>query len=300
MLAHPPARQIAKVAIACRCGGTVSQGIPHLPAFKAPMSPAKLHGSNTLLEGRNVAGIDLCAIQSYGGFQTPLPVLEDLNEEHSFLDMFEKILIAARGRLGKKPLLDEHGVELGTIGVLNCTATVQFEYGNAFREFVQYAAPTGAVFKHREFAQFTRSTIYRLAKLTERPMAWAARKSRAGFLQPSQNPIFARPPVIAGGGRFGDPTKAITGTIATANSPQRRSRESGNPWRVYARASAFAAMDARFGAQLRPPSATGPPRRPFFCPSGRRRSRPWLLHEHASGPGRGCASRARAATTALR
>jgi hypothetical protein len=171
LLAHAPARQIAKVAIACRCGGNPSQGIPHFWAFNAPMPPAKLHGSNTLLEGRSVAGIDLRAIQSYEGFQTPLPVLEELEEKHSFLDMFEKLLIAARGGWGKKPLLEEHGVELGTVGVLNCTATVKFEYGNAFREFVQYAAPAGFEFKRREFAQFTKATIYRLAKLTERPVA---------------------------------------------------------------------------------------------------------------------------------
>jgi len=170
LLASSPVRQVAQVAIACRCGDSISQGISFLLSLSSPMSPAKIHGSNDIFKGRNTINLDLRLLQSYGGFRTPLPLLAELHEMHSFVDMFEKLLLSARSPRPRKSMLEDHGVELGTIGILGCAATVKFDYGNAFREFVQYALPAGMALKREDFAQFTKNTIYRLAKLTERPL----------------------------------------------------------------------------------------------------------------------------------
>jgi hypothetical protein len=171
LLASSPARQIAQVAIACRCGDNISRGISFLEALSLPMLPAKLHGSGELLGRRNTINLDLGLLQSYEGVKAPLPLLEKLHEIHSFVDMFETLLLSARSTRGQKSMLESHGVDLGTIVVFNCAALVKFDYGNAFREFIQYALPAGMSLKREDFAQFTKNTIYRLAKLTDRPLA---------------------------------------------------------------------------------------------------------------------------------
>jgi hypothetical protein len=165
LLASSPVRQIAQVTIACRCGDGISEGISFLMALSCPMLPAKLHGSRDLFGGRNTISLDLRHVQSYEGFKTPLPLLAELDEIHSFVDMFEKLLVSARSVRPKKSMLEEHGVELGAIGILGCAATVKFDYGSTFREFVQYALPAGMALKREDFAQFTKNAICRLAKL---------------------------------------------------------------------------------------------------------------------------------------
>ena len=170
LLASSPARQIAQVAITCRCGDSISQGIAFLEALSLLMSPAKLHGSNKLFGGRNTINLDIGLLQSYERFKAPLPLLEELHEMHSFVDMFENILLSARSTRGQRSMLEDHGVELGTVVVFDRAALVKFDYGAAFREFVQYALPAGMALKRENFAQFTKNTICRLAKLAERPL----------------------------------------------------------------------------------------------------------------------------------
>jgi hypothetical protein len=170
LLASSPARQIAQVAIACRCGDSISQGISFLAALSPVMLPAKLHGSNQLLGGKHTVNLDLSLLQSYQGFKTPLPLLEELQEEHSFVDMFEKLLLSARSTRGQKSMLENHGVELGTVFVFNRAVLVRFDYGNAFREFAQYALPARMALKRNDSAQFTKNAICRLAKLAEKPL----------------------------------------------------------------------------------------------------------------------------------
>ena len=134
------------------------------------MLPAKLHGSNKLFGGRNTINLDIGLLQSYERFKAPLPLLEELHEMHSFVDMFENILLSARSTRGQRSMFEDHGVELGTVVVFDRAALVKFDYGAAFREFVQYALPAGMALKREDFAQFTKNTICRLAKLAERPL----------------------------------------------------------------------------------------------------------------------------------
>ncbi len=170
LLASSPARQIAQVAIACRCGDSISEGLSFLEALSPLVLPAKLHGSNQLWGGKSTVNLDLSPLQSYQGFKTPLPLLEELQEEHSFVDMLEKLLLSARSTRGQKSMLEAQGVELGTVVVFNRAVLVRFDYGNAFREFAQYALPARMALKRDDFAQFTKNAICRLAKLTEMPL----------------------------------------------------------------------------------------------------------------------------------
>jgi hypothetical protein len=50
--------------------------------------------------------------------------------------------------------------------------------------------------------------------------------------------------------------------------------------------------------QIQSSAAIDRPRNPFFCPSGKRCSRLWLLHERVAEPGYDCAFRVCATTTA--
>ena len=171
LLASSPAQRIAQIAIASRCGNSIAHGVFFLAALSVPTCPAKLHGSNELFGGRRIRNPDLRHLESYKGFKTPLPSLKELPEKHSFVDLFERLLLCAKSNRGHQSMLEGEGVELGTIVISGHAVQVTFDYGQAFREFVQYALPDEMAVTFKDFAQFTRPTIFRLAKLAETPLA---------------------------------------------------------------------------------------------------------------------------------
>ncbi len=173
-LAPSPAQQIAQIAIASRCGNSIAHGVFFLAALSVPTRPAKLHGSNELFGGRRIRNPDLRHLESYEGFKTPLSSLKELPETHSFVDLFERLLLGAKSNRGHRSMLECQGVELGTVVISGHAVQVTFDYGQAFREFVQYALPDEMAVTCKDFAQFTRHTIFRLAKLAETPLAKAS------------------------------------------------------------------------------------------------------------------------------
>jgi hypothetical protein len=173
-LAPSPAQQIAQVAIASRCGNSVAHGVFFLAALSVPTRPAKLNGSNELFGGRRIRNPDLRYLESYEGFKTPLSSLKELPETHSFLDLFERLLLGARSNRGQRSILESQGVELGTVVLSGHAVQVTFDYGQAFREFVQYSLPDEMAVTCKDIAQFTKHTIFRLAKLAETPLVDAS------------------------------------------------------------------------------------------------------------------------------
>jgi len=81
LIAASPARQLAQVAIALRCGNSVKGGISHLQALSLPVAPVKLYGlkeSFSALPETGSPGRQL--LHGYEGFRTPCSLLNELPE----------------------------------------------------------------------------------------------------------------------------------------------------------------------------------------------------------------------------
>jgi len=171
LIAASPARQLAQVAIALRCGNSVKGGISHLQALSLPVAPVKLYGlkeSFSALPETGSPGRQL--LHGYEGFRTPCSLLNELPELHSFVDLFEQLVLGSFKRKGDKSILESEGVEVRTAVIFEHTAQVTFEHGQRFRESVKYVLPEEISETHKDIAQFTGWTISLLANLTDKPL----------------------------------------------------------------------------------------------------------------------------------
>ena len=115
LLAKSPARQIAQIAIASRCGNGVDDGISFLEASSVPLVPLKLYGPAAASGGRLLASApNRMLVQGYEGFKSPLPPLNALPEQHSFVDLFEQLLFCSREPGGESSILERQGAGLGS------------------------------------------------------------------------------------------------------------------------------------------------------------------------------------------
>jgi hypothetical protein len=158
-------RQAAQIAIASRCGDSVASGLSFLKALSAPVQPAKFYGPAAAFSGGVATSApNLMRLQGYEGFKSPLPPLSALPEEHSFLDLFEQLLVCARARLW-----DRQGVWLGNTVVAGLTGRVLFEHGGSM-EMVKYTAQGEIIGRRNDIAQFTGRTISLLSAITDEPL----------------------------------------------------------------------------------------------------------------------------------
>jgi hypothetical protein len=166
LLSASPERQIAQIAIASRCGDNTAGGLSVLNALSAPVRPAKFYGPAADLGGMaSSSAPNRMLLQGYEGFKAPVPQLNTLPEEHSFLDLFEQLLVCARKRLW-----DRQGVWLGNTVVAGLTACVPFELGGMM-EIVKYTAEGEIVGRQNDIAQFTGRTISLLSDIANGPLA---------------------------------------------------------------------------------------------------------------------------------
>ena len=154
-----PARQLAQVAIAARCGNNAKNGISFLEALSLPVIPAKVFGDKALFGSWAVNGnLGDAVLRGYKGFKTPLSLLEDLSENHSFVDLMEKLLLGAAKRNGEKSILEAERIEPGTAVIFGHTAQITFNSGQFFRETAKYLLPEKIAWKHKDVAHFSSST----------------------------------------------------------------------------------------------------------------------------------------------
>ncbi len=172
LLAATPARQLAQVAITTRCGNNAKDGISALALLSVPVIPAKVFGEKVhfgggAAEDGNPGG---ALLRGYKGFKTPLSVLEDLPEKHSFVDLLERFLLGAAKRSGETSILEAERVELGAAVIFGRTAQATFDLGQFFRESAKYGLPEEISGMHRDVVQLSGPAISRLANLTEKPL----------------------------------------------------------------------------------------------------------------------------------
>jgi hypothetical protein len=161
------ARQVALTAIASRCGDSVSDGIFFLEMLSLPVFPVKFCGP--ALVYRHAPTIDApnrMLLQGYKGFKSPLPPLKALPEQHSFVDLFEQLLLCSRKPSGGESILRNEGARLGTVVIAGLTAQATIEHCG-FMEIVKYSPPEESAGARKDIAQVTGKTILLLAAITE-------------------------------------------------------------------------------------------------------------------------------------
>lgn len=170
LLAASPARQVAQAAIVSRCGNSVADGISFLEALSVPAVPVKFYGPAAAFRGKPLAAApNHMLLQGYEGFKSPLPPLQTLPEEHSFVDLFELLLLCSRQAGRKKSVLERAGVKLGTTLISGLTAQSAIER-ESFAEIVKYTVAEEIAGTRKDIAQFTGRTIYLLGALTVEPL----------------------------------------------------------------------------------------------------------------------------------
>jgi hypothetical protein len=163
LFAGSQARQIAQIAIASKCGNGVRDGISFMKALSLPVLPVKRYGPKNFF-GASTGGL----FAGYTGFKTRLSLLERLPEEHSFVDLFELLIIGAARRNGEKPILEREEIELGAAVMFDRTAQVTFEQARLSRELVIYIVPEEFAGMQGKIAQFSGRAIALLATLIEK------------------------------------------------------------------------------------------------------------------------------------
>jgi hypothetical protein len=165
LLASSPARQVAQTAIASRCGNSLDEGIAYMEALSLPVTPVKLYGPAAAFGGRQLLGApNRMLLQGYDGFKSPLSGLNALPEQHSFVDLFEQLLLSSREPGGDKPIREDEDPASDTAVIEGRSAQVTLEHGNCM-EIVRYGMPEEAAGIHKDVAQFTGATISLLAGL---------------------------------------------------------------------------------------------------------------------------------------
>ena len=172
LLGHSPARQLAQIAIAVRCGNGAGEGISCLERLSRPLIPVKTFGEKIYFAGAGGAGTtDGWLSSGYKGFRTPLSLLETLPEEHSFADLLECFLLGAASRGGERSILEAENVSAGTAAISGDMARFTFDYGQFFRESAQYPLLEEEEGRSRtDMAQITSIAIGRLANVTAKPL----------------------------------------------------------------------------------------------------------------------------------
>jgi hypothetical protein len=160
-------RQVALTAIASRCGDSVNDGIFFLEVLSLPVFPVKLYGP-TLVSGHapTIDTPNKMPLQGYEGFKSPLTPLKALPEQHSFVDLFEQLLVCSRKPSEGERNFRNEGAKLGTVVIAGLTAQATIEHGG-FTEIVKYSLPEESAGVRKDIALFTGMTISLLAAITE-------------------------------------------------------------------------------------------------------------------------------------
>ena len=172
MLAASPARQVAQTAIASRCGNNVEEGISFLEALSRPVEPVRLYGpvadagGALLLRAPNQA-----LLQGYNGFKSPPSLLRALPERHSFVDLFEQLLLSCREPAGGESVQQSQDVSPSAAVISGLTAQVTMRHAGCV-EIVRYSMPEEMAGMRKDVAQFTGQTIALLAGLAEEHLVW--------------------------------------------------------------------------------------------------------------------------------
>jgi hypothetical protein len=172
LLASSPARQVAQTAIASRCGDSVDEGIAFVEVLSLPVTPVKLYGPTAFFGGRRLLGVPNPTVlqEGYDGFKTPLSLLKALPEEHSFVDLFEQLLLSSRETGGDEPAEESQCVRSSTAVIAGNTAQFLVEH-DGYTETVRYEGLEEVAGSHKDVAQFTGRTISLLAGFAEEPLA---------------------------------------------------------------------------------------------------------------------------------
>jgi hypothetical protein len=168
MLAASPARQVAQTAIASRCGNNVEEGIFFLEALSRPVEPVRLYCP--VAEAGN-ALLPRALLQGYNGFKLPPSLLRDLPERHSFVDLFEQLLLSCREPAGDKSVHQGEGANPCAAVIAGQTAQVTMRHADCV-EIVRYTMPEEMAGMRKDIAQFTGQTIALLAGLAEKHLVW--------------------------------------------------------------------------------------------------------------------------------
>ncbi len=168
MLSASPARQVAQTAIASRCGNNVEEGISFLEALSRPVEPLRLYGPVADAGGARLLGApDRMLFQGYDGFKSPPSLLTALPERHSFVDLFEQLLLSAGG----KSVHRSQGVKPGAAVITGHTAQITMRHAGCM-EIVRYTVPEEIAGMRKDVAQFTGQTIALLAGLAKEHLVW--------------------------------------------------------------------------------------------------------------------------------
>ena len=172
MLAASPARQVAQTAIASRCGNNVEEGISFLEALSRPVEPVRLYGPVADAGGALLLRApNRMLLQGYDGFKSPPSLLRALPERHSFVDLFEQLLLSSREPAGGKSVHRSQGVNPGAAVIAGQTAQVTMRHAGCM-EIVRYTMPEEIAGMRKDVAQFTGQTIALLAGLAEEHLVW--------------------------------------------------------------------------------------------------------------------------------
>ncbi len=172
MLAASPARQVAQTAIASRCGNNVEEGISFLEALSRPVEPLRLYGPVADFGGALLLRApSRMLLQGYDGFKSPPSLLRALPERHSFVDLFEQLLLSSREPAGGKSVHRSQGVNPGAAVITGQTAQVTMRHAGCM-EIVRYTVPEEIAGMRKDVAQFTGQTIALLAGLAEEHLVW--------------------------------------------------------------------------------------------------------------------------------
>jgi hypothetical protein len=168
LLASSPARQVAQTAIASRCGSSADEGIAFMEVLSLPVTPVKLFGPTAVFGSSQLLGTpNWKLLQGYDGFKSPLSLLKALPEKHSFVDLFEQLLLSSRKPGGDKSIREGEDQGPVTAVIAGRTAQVTLEHRDC-TEIVRYGMPEDAAGIREDIAQFTSQTISLLAGLTEK------------------------------------------------------------------------------------------------------------------------------------
>jgi hypothetical protein len=172
MLAASPARQVAQTAIASRCGNNVEEGISFLEALSRPVKPVRHYGPVAEAGGAPLRRPpNRVLLQGYNGFKSPPSLLRALPERHSFVDLFEQLLLSRREPAGDKSAQRSQDVSPSAAVIAGLTAQVTMRHAGCV-EIVRYAMPEEMAGMRKDVAQFTGQTIALLAGLAEEHLVW--------------------------------------------------------------------------------------------------------------------------------
>ena len=142
-----------------------------MEALSLPVTPVKLYGPTAAFGGRQLLGApNRMLLQGYDGFKSPLSGLNALPEQHSFVDLFEQLLLSSRETGRDGPADKSQSVHSGTAVITGNTAEFVLEHAG-YTEAVRYGSLEDGAGSHKDVAQFTGRTISLLADFAEEPLA---------------------------------------------------------------------------------------------------------------------------------